>query len=107
MKKSIKIPFSKMSGTGNDFIVVDNRSKYFTGDETQLFSRLCQRRISIGADGIILVTEGTHAPLRMHYYNADGHKASMCGNGARCVGFLAYNQNWITDANWKIVDSAT
>jgi len=102
MKKQVKIPFTKMSGTGNDFIVIDNRSKYFTGHEGQLFSRLCQRRVSIGADGLILVEEGMRAPVRMHYYNADGHKASMCGNGARCVGFFVKNQNWMSENHFTL-----
>jgi diaminopimelate epimerase len=95
MKKPIPIPFTKMSGTGNDFIVIDNRSKLFVGNETDLFSQLCQRRVSVGADGIILLKEGIRAPVRMHYYNADGKEAPMCGNGARCAGFFAYEKRWV------------
>ena len=81
-----------MSGTGNDFIVIDNRSLILTGNEEALIHRMCRRRVSIGADGLILVEEGEHAPVRMRYFNADGKESTMCGNGARCTAFFAYQK---------------
>ena len=83
----LKIPFTKMEGTGNDFIVFDNRDRKFAGDEAGFFSRICQRRFAVGADGVILVEKGQSHPVRMRYYNRDGHEAEMCGNGARCMAY--------------------
>ena len=89
MTKLKKIPFTKMAGTGNDFIVFDNRSKLFSGRETKFFAEICRRRVSVGADGVLLLEEGERAPIRMEYFNSDGREAAMCGNGARCIGFFA------------------
>jgi len=83
------ISFTKMTGTGNDFIVFDNRKAFFSGEETDFFARVCRRRVSVGADGVLLVEEGQSAPVRMRYFNSDGREAAMCGNGARCAGFFA------------------
>jgi len=98
MKKPEKIPFTKMVGTGNDFIVFDNRSQIFTGKETEFFASICQRRISVGADGVILLEDGKSAEIRMRYFNSDGREASMCGNGARCIVFFARTKG-IVDKN--------
>jgi diaminopimelate epimerase len=89
------IDFTKMSGTGNDFIVFDNRSRIFSGEESEFFAAICRRRISIGADGVILLDEGIHAPVRMRYYNSDGKEAAMCANGARCSALYAYRKRFI------------
>lgn len=80
------IPFYKMTGAGNDFVMVDNRnlalSHLLTGKN---IARLCNRRFGIGADGLIAVEPSQNmADVRMRYYNADGGEAEMCGNGARC-----------------------
>ena len=80
------IPFYKMTGAGNDFVMVDNRdlalSHLLTGEN---IARLCNRRFGIGADGLIAVEPSQNmADVRMRYYNADGGEAEMCGNGARC-----------------------
>lgn len=96
MKKPNTIHFTKMSGTGNDFIVFDNRSGFFTGKESEFFERICRRRISVGADGVLLVEGSESADIRMRYFNRDGRESTMCGNGARCVGFFAWEK--------KIVD---
>lgn len=89
---SRKIPFTKMSGAGNDFIVIDNRYDLLGGmDLPGLVRRLCPRRISVGADGILLVespTNGSH--FRMRYFDADGSENTMCGNGARCLARFAH-----------------
>ena len=84
--------FYKYQSLGNDFIIFDNRSRIFTGEETEFFASICQRRISVGADGIILLEDGKSAEVKMRYFNSDGHEASMCGNGARCIAFFARNK---------------
>jgi diaminopimelate epimerase len=79
------LPFVKMSGAGNDFVVIDNRALNITLTREQI-ARLCDRHFGIGADGLLSV-EAADQPdvdFRMRYYNADGGEAEMCGNGARC-----------------------
>lgn len=78
-------PYSKYSGCGNDFIIIDNRKKVFDeGNRTEI-KRLCHRRLGIGADGVILLEKSTTADFRMRIFNADGSEAEMCGNGVRCL----------------------
>lgn len=86
--------FWKMTGTGNDFIVLDNRNHAFDGGDAARIARLCARRTGIGADGLILAEQGETAPVRMRYFNADGLPAAMCGNGARCTARFAFEQGW-------------
>jgi len=78
-------PFVKMSGAGNDFIVVDNRSMSVNLTREQI-ANLCHRHFGIGADGLLAAEPADQpgADFRMRYYNADGGEAEMCGNGARC-----------------------
>ena len=79
------LPFVKMSGAGNDFVVVDNRALTHVLTSEQV-ARLCDRHFGIGADGLLAVepADQPDADFRMRYYNADGGEAEMCGNGARC-----------------------
>jgi diaminopimelate epimerase len=84
----LKIPFTKMEATANDFVVIDDRENVFAGRECELGQRLCERRTGIGADGIIFVRKppvNVDAAAEMAYYNADGGYAGMCGNGLRCT----------------------
>jgi diaminopimelate epimerase len=82
---SKKIPFYKLEGAGNDFILIDNRSNYFLGDEIHFFQKLCNRHFGIGADGIMLITYNTPEKFYLRFYNSNGQPAEMCGNGARCA----------------------
>ncbi|TVR52718.1 MAG: diaminopimelate epimerase [Puniceicoccaceae bacterium] len=86
----MRIPFTKMHGAGNDFVVIDNRGGDFPHDPA-LVARLCHRRFGIGADGLLLLEIPPHAgpEARMVYFNADGSRAEMCGNGARCFTAFA------------------
>lgn len=79
------LSFSKYSGCGNDFVLVDNRSSFFPLHDVQLIQHLCQRRDGIGADGIILLEQSQTADYRMRILNSDGSEAEMCGNGIRCL----------------------
>ncbi|MBE0662038.1 MAG: diaminopimelate epimerase [Bacteroidales bacterium] len=91
----MKILFSKYHGTGNDFIILDNRDGLI-GLVPETIARLCDRHFGIGADGLIIIEPSDKSEVLMHYYNADGIEAGMCGNGGRCVAAWAF-RNGITD----------
>ncbi|MBU1711960.1 MAG: diaminopimelate epimerase [Proteobacteria bacterium] len=101
-----KLAFFKMSGSGNDFIIIDNRNNVV--DETGLTSfirNVCRRKMSAGADGLILIEHSDSADFKWRYYNSDGGRAEMCGNGARCAARFAYlnkiagsDMSFVTDA---------
>jgi diaminopimelate epimerase len=84
----MKIAFTKMSGAGNDFIVIDNRLKRIKNG-SKAAKVLCDRRWGVGADGLLLIEKSRTASYRMMYYNADGSYGGMCGNGGRCIAFYA------------------
>jgi diaminopimelate epimerase len=87
------IPFAKMSGTGNDFIIIDHRQPFVSPDEQSEFARrVCRRRFSVGADGLILIENSATADFRWQFYNGDGSRAEMCGNGARCAARFAFEK---------------
>lgn len=80
-----------MSGSGNDFIIIDNRKNVVDEtDLTQFIARVCRRKMSVGADGFILVEDAEAADFKWRFYNSDGSVAEMCGNGARCAARFAY-----------------
>ena len=79
------IPFAKLSASGNDFIVLDNRDHSFSSAASLLAQRLCARRYSAGADGLILVEKSQKATVKIRYINPDGEEFNTCGNGGRCA----------------------
>lgn len=78
------IPFVKFQGTGNDFVIIDNRSLFFPSDNLSIIQQLTDRKFGIGADGLMLIENHESVDFRMRYYNADGSE-SLCGNGSRCA----------------------
>ena len=85
------IPFFKMSGSGNDFIIIDNRQPVVPETRlTQLVVGACRRKLSVGADGLILIEDSERVDFRWRFFNADGSLAEMCGNGARCAARFAF-----------------
>jgi len=91
LKENKRIQFFKMSGSGNDFIMIDNRELRLNSDDCEeLVLRACRRKISVGADGMILIENDPEADFKWRFFNADGSEAEMCGNGARCAARFAY-----------------
>jgi len=92
----MKLAFSKMEGAGNDFVVIDDREGALAGREEELAQKLCPRRTSVGADGLIFVRTAAaelECDGEMDYYNADGSYSGMCGNGIRCTA-LFLRERW-------------
>jgi diaminopimelate epimerase len=88
------IPFHKYHGTGNDFILIDQREKqYISVDDQQQIAHLCHRHFGIGADGLILLQNHQEVDFEMVYFNADGRTSSLCGNGGRCTVAFAHYLN--------------
>lgn len=85
------IEFYKMSGSGNDFIIIDNRDLSLdVGDIREFVRTVCRHKLSVGADGLFLIEPSLRADFKWQFFNSDGSTAEMCGNGSRCVARLAY-----------------
>jgi diaminopimelate epimerase len=97
--------FWKMHGLGNDYVVIDNRDgKIGDKQAAELAKKLCERRFSVGADGLLLVCGSQSADVKMRIFNADGSEAGMCGNGIRCFSKYCY-ENGIVKKNEFMVET--
>jgi diaminopimelate epimerase len=101
-----EVPFAKMSGSGNDFILIDNRSRVLQESKIAAFiSGICRRRLSVGADGVILIENSVTTDFRWRFFNSDASLAEMCGNGARCAARFAFLER-ICDAHLRFETGA-
>jgi diaminopimelate epimerase len=91
----MEIKFSKYQGTGNDFVIFDNRSGDYNNLNKEQVKFLCHRRFGIGADGLMLLNTKEGYDFEMKYYNSDGGESTMCGNGGRCLVKFAYDKGMI------------
>lgn len=88
----MELHFHKYQGTGNDFVILDNRTETYNDLTTEQVRFLCDRRFGIGADGLMLLNNKPGYDFEMKYYNADGRESTLCGNGGRCLVKFAWHQ---------------
>ncbi|GAB6088310.1 diaminopimelate epimerase [Alkaliphilus crotonatoxidans] len=98
----MNIPFKKIHGAGNDFIVIKYEDFPYEEHFSLLAGKVCHRHFGIGADGILIVGKSSIADLKMFYYNGDGSLANMCGNGIRCFAKFAYDEGLVNKQSFSV-----
>jgi diaminopimelate epimerase len=91
---AILIPFFKASGAGNDFVLIDNMSRWLPGEKSTLARAICDRNFGVGGDGLLVIEPARSADFTMLYFNADGSFGGMCGNGGRCAAMFAFKAGY-------------
>jgi len=99
----LNIKFWKTEAAGNDFIMIDNREKFFDIHDKKLIDQMCHRRFGVGADGLIEVTDHDNYAFEMKYFNSDGSGPVMCGNGARAAVLFARNRHFFNEDRIKFL----
>jgi diaminopimelate epimerase len=101
----ISIAFTKATGAGNDFVVIDNMDRSLGADPASLARAVCDRHFGVGGDGLLLVEPSARADFMMKYYNADGSYGGMCGNGGRCISRFAVESGiCLPEATFEALD---
>jgi diaminopimelate epimerase len=101
-----KISFVKLSGAGNDYAIIDNRQGVVPENQADFVRKVCARRVSAGADGLLLVENSDIADFKMRYFNSYGSEAETCGNGARCIARFAYMEKIVPSGEMKFETQA-
>lgn len=100
----MQIPFSKYQGTGNDFVLVDNRDQRFPAENMTVIRQICHRKFGVGSDGLILIQPDNEADFYMNFFNPDGSQ-SYCGNGSRCALHFAQRIGMVGDrSSFRAID---
>lgn len=101
----MRIVFYKYQGAGNDFIIIDDRSRQFPQKDNALIRKMCDRHFGIGADGLMLLRPADGKDFSMLYFNSDGHEGTMCGNGGRCLVSFAKMLGLATNKKELVFDA--
>lgn len=102
----VDISFFKYQGTGNDFVIVDNRELLFPAENLSVVRQLCDRKFGIGSDGLILIESSDSEDFRMNFFNPDGSQ-SYCGNGSRCAVHFAHELGMVGETcDFEAIDGA-
>ncbi len=98
------IRFTKMTGAGNDFVLIDNRLSEYSYDWSALAPKICDRKFGVGADGLLVLAPSIKADFMMLYYNADGSYGGMCGNGGRCAAGFVMDEKKLIKITFEALD---
>jgi diaminopimelate epimerase len=107
MVRTMEIKFTKIHGTGNDFILVDNFDGRFKNWDNQFVKNICELHTGIGADGFLVLEKDNQFDFRMRFFNSDGYESDMCVNGSRCICYFAYSLDYVNKEMCFIANDGT